>query len=77
MSLDNLADADIKDAVMIACAQMVEHYEIAIYGTLCNWADKLGNKNALKLLKQNIDKEESADKKLTEIARSINQEAMV
>ncbi|WP_339742431.1 DUF892 family protein [uncultured Rubinisphaera sp.] len=71
------ADADVKDAVMIACAQKVEHYEIATYGTLCTWAEKLGYKNALKLLKQNIDEEESADKKLTEIARSINQEAMV
>ena len=70
------ADNDVKDAVMIACAQKVEHYEIATYGTLCTWAEKLGYKNALKLLKQNIDEEESADKKLTEIARSINQEAM-
>ncbi|HBN79548.1 MAG TPA: ferritin-like domain-containing protein [Planctomycetaceae bacterium] len=74
--MNEQADANVLDAVMIACAQKVEHYEIATYGTLCTWAEKLVYNKALKLLKQNIDEEETADKKLTKIAREINQKAM-
>lgn len=66
----------VKDAVMIAAAQKVEHYEIATYGTLCTWAERLGYSNALELLKQNCDEEEAADKKLSQLAKSINREAM-
>jgi ferritin-like metal-binding protein YciE len=36
----------------------------------------LGYDNALKLLKQNIQEEETADKRLTEVAKSINREAV-
>ncbi|TWT53826.1 hypothetical protein Pla22_14590 [Rubripirellula amarantea] len=70
------AEPAVKDAVIIACAQKVEHYEIATYGTLCTWAEALGYDNALKLLKQNIDEEETADKKLSEIAKAINKDAL-
>jgi ferritin-like metal-binding protein YciE len=69
-------DPMVKDAMLIAAAQKVEHYEIATYGTLCTWAELLGYPKALKLLKQNIDEEETADKKLSQIAKSINREAM-
>ncbi|MCA9160316.1 MAG: ferritin-like domain-containing protein [Planctomycetales bacterium] len=71
------AEPAVKDAVIIACAQKVEHYEIATYGTLCTWADALGYKKALKLLKQNIDEEETADKKLSVLAKAINEDALV
>ncbi len=69
-------DPIVKDAMMIASAQKVEHYEIATYGTLCTWAELLGYSKALKLLKQNNDEELAADRKLSEIAKSINREAM-
>lgn len=69
-------DPIVKDAMLIASAQKVEHYEIATYGTLCTWAELLGYSKALKLLKQNINEEEEADKKLSQIAKSINREAM-
>ncbi|KAA5542800.1 ferritin-like domain-containing protein [Roseiconus nitratireducens] len=70
------ADPAVRDALIIACAQKVEHYEIATYGTLCTWAESLGYDQALKLLKQNIDDEETADKKLTQLSKTINQNAM-
>ncbi len=70
------ADPAVKDALIIACAQKVEHYEIATYGTLCTWAEALGYDKALKLLKQNIDEEEAADKKLSELAKAINKDAL-
>jgi ferritin-like metal-binding protein YciE len=74
--MKNEADPDVMDAVLIACAQKVEHYEIATYGTLCTWAKILGYGDALKLLKQNIAEEEIADRKLSEISMQINQQAM-
>ncbi len=70
------ADPEVMDAALIACAQKVEHYEIATYGTLCTWAEKLGYSNALRLLKQTIDEEEKADKHLTELSKKINAAAV-
>ena len=70
------AEPAVKDALLIACAQKVEHYEIATYGTLCTWAEALGYENALELLKQNIDEEETADEKLTMLSKSINEDAL-
>lgn len=66
------ADPEVMDAVIICCAQKVEHYEIATYGTLCTWADLLGYPTALKALKQNLAEEEATDKKLSSLSRSIN-----
>jgi ferritin-like metal-binding protein YciE len=65
-----------KDALLIAAAQKVEHYEIASYGTLCTWAEALGYKQALTLLKQNIDEEETTDGLLSQLAKKVNREAL-
>ena len=70
------AEPAVKDALIIAAAQKVEHYEIATYGTLCTWAEMLGYGQALKHLKQNIKEEEAADKKLTKLASRINKDAV-
>ena len=64
------ADDDVKDAALIAAAQKVEHYEMATYGCLRDWARLLGNEEAANLLQQPLDEEGDADKKLTEIAES-------
>ena len=42
------------DAGMLAAAQAVEHYEISRYGTLKQWAQQLGMKDAVKLLDQTL-----------------------
>jgi ferritin-like metal-binding protein YciE len=65
------AEAAVKDALIIAAAQKVEHYEIASYGTVCAWADSLGKTEASELLKQNLSEEKQADQKLTRIARKV------
>ena len=62
------------DAALIAAAQKVEHYEIATYGTLCTWADQMGHQDALDLLKQTIEEEETTDERLTELAETIANE---
>jgi ferritin-like metal-binding protein YciE len=64
------------DAALISAAQKVEHYEIASYGCLCTWAKMLNKPKALQLLKQTINEEEQADKKLSDLAEDcINAEA--
>lgn len=65
----------VLDAGLIAAAQKVEHYEIATYGTICTWAELLGENAALRFLKQNMSEEEATDKRLTDIAEQINHEA--
>lgn len=64
------ADDAIHDAALIAAAQKVEHYEIAAYGTLATFADRLGNSEAAELLKQTLAEEKETDEKLTELAES-------
>ena len=70
------AEPAVKDALMIAAAQKVEHYEIASYGTLCTWAEVLGYSKALQLLKQTMGEEEATDKKLTKLSGKINKQAL-
>ncbi len=70
------ADNDVMDALLIASAQKIEHYEIATYGTLCTWAKGLGYEKSLQLLKQTINEEEKADLLLTEISEKVNAAAM-
>ncbi|QDV08588.1 hypothetical protein Poly30_41410 [Planctomycetes bacterium Poly30] len=67
----------VRDALLIAAAQKVEHYEIATYGTMCQWADVLGLTDVKKLLGEVLDQEESTDKKLTKLAKAINREAAI
>ncbi len=75
-AMEEEADPDVMDAILIALAQKVEHYEIATYGTLCTWAGKLGYTNAKKQLGENLDEEEKTDKALTKLSKSANSAAM-
>jgi ferritin-like metal-binding protein YciE len=63
------------DAGLISAAQRVEHYEIAGYGCVSTYAKLLGEDQAVSLLKQTLEEEKETDKKLTELAGSINLEA--
>ena len=58
------------DAGLISSAQAVEHYEIARYGTLIEWAKQLGLKEAEPLLQANLAEEEATDKKMTKLAKA-------
>jgi len=65
------------NAALISAGQKVEHYEIASYGCLHEWAGLLGNKEAANLIKEILDEEKAANKKLMELARaSSNDEAL-
>lgn len=63
-------DPDAIDAGLIAAAQKVEHYEIAGYGTLRTFAQRLGDNYSAELLEQTLDEEKDTDVKLTSIAES-------
>jgi Uncharacterized protein conserved in bacteria len=66
------------DAGLISSAQAVEHYEIARYGTLTEWAKQIGLKDAVPLLQRNLAEEEATDKKLSVLAKnSANEKAKV
>lgn len=56
------------DVALIAAAQAVEHYEIARYGTLREWAKELGHEEAHGLLTSILDEEKAANNKLTALA---------
>jgi ferritin-like metal-binding protein YciE len=58
------------DAGMVAAAQAVEHYEIARYGTLKQWAQQLGMKDAARLLDQTLQEEKKTDESLTSLAEA-------
>jgi ferritin-like metal-binding protein YciE len=59
------------DAGLLAAAQSVEHYEISRYGTLRTWAEKLGLRDAVKLLDQTLAEEKKTDETLTKLATSV------
>lgn len=64
------------DAGIIAGSQKIEHYEIASYGTMRQFAETLELSKAVKLLEQTLEEEKVADVKLTEVAVSaVNIEA--
>ena len=65
------------NAALISAAQKVEHYEMASYGCLHEWAGLLGNEEAAGLLEEILEEEKAANEGLTELARaSSNEEAL-
>ena len=61
-------DGAVLDAMLIAAAQRVEHYEIGAYGTAKAWAEALQLDDVADLLQQTLDEEKAADEKLTALA---------
>ncbi len=69
-------DPDVIDAGIIACAQRVEHYEIAAYGTVRAYSQALNRSDATQLIEKTLQEEKDTDRKLTELAEAhINSDA--
>jgi ferritin-like metal-binding protein YciE len=67
---------DLRDAGIIASAQRVEHYEIAVYGSLATWAKQLGLEDDLQALLAILEEEKHTDERLSMLAkRMINPDA--
>lgn len=56
------------DAAIIVAAQRVEHYEMATYGSLIEFADTLGYSEVKSILKDTLKEECRADEVLTKLA---------
>jgi ferritin-like metal-binding protein YciE len=74
--IEEYKDSLALDAGLLAAGQAVEHYEIAWYGTLKNWAGQLGLKDASALPDQTLQQEKKTDALLSRLAQaSANLEA--
>jgi len=70
---DIIGDIDaspLRDAGLIVGGNEVEHYEMAMYGSLVSFAKQLGFRDAANLLQQTLEEEKAADAKLTQIGES-------
>lgn len=72
--LEEIESPSVRDAAIIGCCQAVEHYEIARYGTLREWAKVLGHDEAHTLLGAILDQEKAANNKLNNLAISESNE---
>ena len=73
--IKDAADQSVRDVGIIAAAQKVEHYEIAAYGTVRNFAEILGKDSDAGLLDQTLEEEKQADSVLTGISDTANTQA--
>lgn len=74
--MESCEEGSMCDAGIIFAGQKIEHYEIATYGTLRQFAETLGLQKAMSLLEKTLNEEKDSDLKLTEVAtHAINIEA--
>jgi ferritin-like metal-binding protein YciE len=66
--MDEVEDAETRDAAIIFSAQAIDHYEITRYGSLATFAEELGLQEASDLLADSLGDEEDADERLSMIA---------
>jgi ferritin-like metal-binding protein YciE len=67
---DTPKGSSVRDAALIICAQKVEHYEIAAYGSLVQLAKTIGRTEIAGLLAETLEEEKQTDVLLTELAVS-------
>lgn len=76
--MDDYKGTSVLDAALVGAAQAVEHYEIARYGTLMQWAEELGLDDAASLLDETLAEEKQTDEDLSAMAdASVNQNAQI
>lgn len=63
------------DAALVAGAQALEHYEIALYSALVAWADCLDLRDVADLLDLTLDEEAATDEALSDLADTLINEA--
>lgn len=73
--IEEYEEGHVRDSALIIAAQKIEHYEIAMYGSLCELADVLGQPQVMDLLYRTLQEEETTDRTLTDIAMDVNDDA--
>lgn len=75
--IEEFPQGPVRDAGLVACAQAVEHYEIARYGTLIAWAKACGQQEIVSLMEETLQEEKQTDTLLNELGnKEINQQAV-
>ena len=75
--MDEVEDAETRDAAIVFSAQAIDHYEITRYGSLATFAERLGHQEAADLLADSLGEEESADERLSMLAEdTLNKDAV-
>jgi ferritin-like metal-binding protein YciE len=67
----------LMDTLIVAAQQRMEHYEIASYGTMAALAKAAGQAEVAELLAQTLQQEKQTDEKLTQLAESELNPAML
>jgi ferritin-like metal-binding protein YciE len=74
--IEAFPEGSVRDAGLAACAQAVEHYEMARYGSLIAWAKASGRQEIVSLMEETLAEEKHADTLLNELAnKQINPQA--
>jgi len=66
----------VRDTALISAAQRVEHYEMAGYGCVREYANLLGQSEIAALLGETLEEEKAADSKLGKVAKQVNSAAL-
>jgi ferritin-like metal-binding protein YciE len=74
--IEEFPEGSVRDAGLAACAQAVEHYEMARYNSLIAWAKAGGHNDIAALFEETFAEEKKADTLLNQLAnKAINQQA--
>ncbi len=64
-------DDEVRDASVIAAAQIALHYHVAAYGTLATTAKHLGKEDDARMLKEMTDEAKRQDEKFSKLAKEL------
>jgi ferritin-like metal-binding protein YciE len=70
--LQDVTHDEVRDALLISAAQRIEHYEIAAYGALRQYAHLLGREGDARILDRTFDEEKHTDLWITNLSERIN-----
>ncbi|HEX6820853.1 MAG TPA: DUF892 family protein [Candidatus Sulfotelmatobacter sp.] len=71
----NAKNDPVRDVAIITGCQRIEHYEMAAYSAVCNFAEIIGEANSSSLLEKTLEEEKKANDALSGIAESANTRA--
>jgi ferritin-like metal-binding protein YciE len=74
--VEEIEKGPVLDCAIIGALQRVEHYEIAAYGTVATLAEAMGQEQVKELLGETLEEEKETDERLTQVAQSVNTEAL-
>jgi len=66
--LKECADAEVKDACLLACIQGINHFKISVYGTAAAFAKALGMENHAAVFHEAEVNEKQIDDRLSQLA---------